>query len=66
MVSFLLPTIAVTRTTISGLKWVKRDVDVKSQNLSFKAQLGVKNLLKGRPYNYSCPVVQDLVNRRLC
>ena len=65
---FLLLPITITCTTISGLTWVKRDVDThclsSSQNLSFKSQLGVtalKRFPKGTPYNYSSPAVQDVI-----
>ena len=37
-----------------------------SQNLAFKAQLGVtslKKFLKGIRYDYSCPAFQDVTNR---
>ena len=70
---FLPPPILVTRTTTSGLKWVKRDVDAHylslTQNLALKAQLGVtvqKNFPKGVLYNYSCPASQNIMERRLC
>ena len=65
--------LAVTRNTINGLKWVKRDVDAHylslSQNLTFKVQLGVtalENFPKDIPYDYSCLAAQDVINRRLC
>ena len=58
--------ISVTRTTSSGLKWLKRDVDAHylslTQNLALKAQLGVtalKNFPKGIPYDYSCSAAQN-------
>ena len=51
---------------------MKRDVDAHdlslSQNLALKAQLGLTSLKifpKGITYDYSCPVVQDLINRLL-
>ena len=69
----LPPLIAIIRRTIRKLKWVQRDVDAHylflSENLAFKAQLGVtalKNLPKLTPYDYSCPAIQDVINRRLC
>ena len=70
---FLPPPISVTRTTTSGLKWVKRDVDAYylslTQSLALKDQLGVtalKNFPKGIPYDYSCPAAQNIMERRLC
>ena len=70
---FLPPPISVTRTTTSGLKWVKRDVDAHylslTQNLALKAQLGVtalKNFPKCIPYDCSCPAAQNIMERRLC
>ena len=45
---FLPPPISVTRTTTSGLKWVKQDIDARylffTQSLTFKAQLDVTAL----------------------
>ena len=65
--------ISVTRTTTSGLKWLKWDVDAHylslTQNLALKAQLGVtalKNFPKGIPYDYRCPAAQNIMERRLC
>ena len=65
---FLLLPITITCSTISGLTWVKQDVDThclsSSQNFSFKTQLGVtalKRFPKGIPYGYSCPSVQDVI-----
>ena len=70
---FLPPPISVTRTTTSGVKWVKRDVDSQylslTQKLALKAQLGVtalKNFPKGIPYNCSYPAAQNIMERRLC
>ena len=70
---FLPLPISVTRTTASGLKWVKRDVDAHylflTQNLALKVQLGVttmKGFPKGKPYDYSCPATQNITKRRLC
>ena len=70
---FLPPPIAVTRSTINGLKWMKHDDDAHylslSQNLAFKAQVGVtalKNFPKGIPYDYNCPAAQDVISRGLC
>ena len=69
---FLLLPISVTRTTTSGLKWVKWDVDTHylslTQNLAMKAQLGVtalKNFPKGIAYDYSCPAAQNIMEGRL-
>ena len=74
---FLPLSIAIKRITISGLKWVKGNIDVHylslSENLAFKTQLSVttlKNFSKGILYHYSCPLfkmgstgdcVQDVV-----
>ena len=70
---FLPPPISVTRTTTSGLRWVKRDVDAHylslTQNIALKAQLGVtalKNFPKCIPYDYSSPAAQNIMERRLC
>ena len=70
---FLPPPISVTHTTITGLKWVKRDVDAHylslTQNLALKAQLGVttlKNFPRCIAYDYSCPAAQNIMERRLC
>ena len=64
--------ISITRTTASGLKWVKWDVDAHylslAQNLALKSKIGVtnlKNLSKGILYDYSCPAAQDIMGRRL-
>ena len=67
---FRPPPFSVTRTTTSGVKWVKQDVDAHylslTQNLALKAQLGVtalKNFPKGIPYDYSCPAAQNIMER---
>ena len=41
---------------------------VVTRHLVFKAQLGItplKNFPKGIPYDYNCPVAQDVINKRL-
>ena len=65
--------ISVTRTTTSGLKWLKWDVDAHylslTQNLALKAQLGVtalKNFPKGIPYDCSYLAAQNIMERQLC
>ena len=67
---FLPLPISVTRTTGSGLKWVKRDVDAHylslTQNLALKARLGVtalKSFPKGIPYD--CVLNVDCILHQL-
>ena len=69
---FLPPPIADTHSTIIGLKQIQRDVDAHylslSGNLAFKAQIDVtafKHFPKCVPYYYSCPAVEDVINKRL-
>ena len=59
----------ITHSTISGLKWVKQDVNAHYLSLSLllkpNSMLPVCKIRKSVLYDYSCPAVQDVINRWL-